>query len=150
MIWVLHHIKKVIKSKTKLYIFLFICNFMMSIDNLFFYVLILCNGGLCEYAINLFNCSFIHILIFSFFLCAWNMYFAKSFEVYYFLSVFVSCVVEMTVWNSSLMFLVIDETVEAIGQFWWTRMINTLCTFRIFNVRKKKYWLKYIKKRIKK
>jgi len=116
MIWVLHHIKKVIKSKTKLYIFLFICNFMMSIDNLFFYVLILCNGGLCEYAINLFNCSFIHILIFSFFSVHEICISLNHLKFIIFLSVFVSCVVEMTVWNSSLMFLVIDETVEAIGQ----------------------------------
>lgn len=42
----------------------------------------------------------------------------KLFEVYHFLFVSVSCIIEMTMWNSSMVFLVIDDTVETIGQFW--------------------------------
>jgi hypothetical protein len=88
----------------------------MSIDNLFFYIN-LHNGGLCEDAINLFSCSFIHNLpffVFFFFLRLFGYLSVHeicisrhhSFVITLFL-VSVSCVIDMTTWNMLPAFLVI-------------------------------------------
>jgi hypothetical protein len=87
----------------------------MSIDNLFFYIN-LHNGGLCKYTINLVVQSIHVLLFFSTFFCARNLYFVKSFEFYHFFSVSVSCIVDNDNVESSMIFLVMDGTVETIGQ----------------------------------
>jgi hypothetical protein len=63
MVWVLHQYynnSKANNQEAQTLFFSLNVFYMMNIDNLFFYINLL-NGGLCEDAINLCSCSFIHI-----------------------------------------------------------------------------------------
>ena len=133
---------------------------MTSIDNLFFIRSSSVTVACASMQSNYFHCSLYSYLNRSFHIFLFFLSLARSLCMKYvfrsihwseigLLSASVSCVVQMTLWEkTSIWFLWLwMMTVETIGQWRRTSMVNTQCTFRIFNVRKNETSEKFVKKK---